>query len=60
MGFCYNCARLVAAAAPLLLGQLAARFASPTDPSLGLRTAASIVAFIYIVGFVGLAIAPET
>jgi MFS family permease len=60
VGFCYNCARLVAAAAPLLLGQLAASFASPTDPSAGLRTAASIVAFIYLVGFVGLFYAPET
>jgi len=60
VGFCYNCARLVAAAAPLLLGQLAAQYASPTDPSAGLRTAASMVAFIYLVGFVGLAMAPET
>lgn len=60
VGFCYNCARLVAAAAPLALGQLAASFASPTDPSAGLRTAASIVACIYLVGFVGLALAPET
>ena len=35
-------------------------FASPTDPSAGLRTAAAIVACIYGVGFVGLALAPET
>ena len=60
VGFCYNCARLVAAAAPFLLGQLAARFASPTDPSAGLRTAASIVALVYAAGFVGLVLAPET
>lgn len=60
VGFCYNCARLVAAAAPFALGQLAAKYASPTDPSIGLRTAASIVACIYLVGFVGLALAPET
>ncbi|MFM7320553.1 MAG: MFS transporter [Armatimonadota bacterium] len=60
VGFCYNCARLVAAAAPLLLGQLAARYASPIDPSTGLRTAASIVACVYIVGLIGLSFAPET
>jgi MFS family permease len=60
VGFCYNCARLLAAAAPFALGGLAKQFASPTDETLGLRTAASIIACVYFVGFVGLAFAPET
>jgi len=60
VGFCYNAARVVAAAAPFALGTLSVRFASATDETAGLRTAASIVAFIYLVGFVGLLFAPET
>src|SRR6185369_14452691 len=60
VGFCYNCARLLAAAAPFALGKLAAHFASPTDETQGLRTAAAIVACIYFVGFIGVAMAPET
>jgi MFS family permease len=60
VGFCYNCARLLAAFAPFALGGLAARFASPTDETQGLRTAAAIIACIYFVGFIGLAMAPET
>jgi MFS family permease len=60
IGFCYNCGRLVAAAAPFALGSLAKAYASPADPSTGLRTAASIVACVYIFGFIGLALAPET
>ncbi len=59
-GFAYNCARVLAAAAPFAMGGLAGHFAHPTRSDYGLRMAASIVAFIYIVGFVGLALAPET
>ena len=60
VGLCYNGARLFAAFAPLLLGSLSKRFAVAGDDAAGLRTAASIVAFVYIFGFIGLAFAPET
>lgn len=60
VGFCYNAARVLAAAAPFTLGQLAVHYANPNDATAGFRTAASIVAFIYIIGFIGLTIAPET
>lgn len=60
IGFCYNCARFFAALAPFALGSLAKTYASATDESAGLRTAASIIAFIYVFGFVGLMLAPET
>lgn len=51
-GFCYNCARILAAAAPFVLGNLTA--------SMGFRNAASCVAFVYVLGLIGLSIAPET
>ncbi len=51
-GFCYNCARVLAAFAPLVLGSLA--------HSIGFRNAASVVACVYVLGLVGLLIAPET
>jgi MFS family permease len=60
VGFCYNCARILAALAPFALGALSKQFSSPSDPTHGFRMAASIVACIYVVGFIGLAIAPET
>ena len=60
VGFCYNCARLLAATAPFALGSLAKEFASSADPTHGFRMAATVVAFIYFVGFIGLAMAPET
>jgi MFS family permease len=60
VGFCYNCARLLAAAAPFALGGLAKLFNDPADPAYGYRIAASVVAFVYATGFVGLAISPET
>lgn len=60
VGFCYNCARILAAGAPFILGQLSAAFADPTDETLGLRKAATIVAFVYGIGMVGLMLAPET
>ncbi len=60
VGFCYNAARILAAFAPFTLGTLSVAYASPTDETAGLRTAASIVAFIYAVGLIGLFYAPET
>lgn len=60
VGFCYNAARILAAIAPFALGSLAKLHASPTDETAGLRAAASIVAFVYAAGFVGLIFAPET
>lgn len=60
VGFCYNCARLLAALAPFMLGTLAKTYHQAGDDSAGLRTAASIVAFIYVVGIVGVWLAPET
>ncbi|MGC4047414.1 MAG: MFS transporter [Armatimonas sp.] len=60
VGFCYNCARIVAAGAPFALGSLQKTFDVPGVPASGLRVAASIVACIYVVGLVGLALAPET
>jgi MFS family permease len=60
VGFCYNAARILAAFAPYTLGKLALHFASPTDETAGLRTAASIVACIYAVGLIALIFAPET
>jgi len=59
-GFCYNCARILAAGAPFVLGGLARLFTTPESPDLGFRIAAGIVACIYAVGIIGLAIAPET
>ncbi|HLK59318.1 MAG TPA: MFS transporter, partial [Chthonomonadaceae bacterium] len=51
-GFCYNCARILAAGAPLTLGKLSGM--------VGFRMAASIVACVYVLGLIGLWIAPET
>lgn len=59
-GFCYNCARVLAAAAPFALGQLARHFDDPARPDFGFRMATSLVACIYVVGFIGLSFAPET
>jgi hypothetical protein len=60
VGFCYNCARLLAATAPFALGSLAKEFANPADPTFGFRMAATVVSSIYLTGFIGLAMAPET
>ena len=51
-GVCYNGGRLIAAAAPFALGALGKRF--------GLPVAATIVSFVYLFGFIGAAIGPET
>jgi MFS family permease len=60
IGVCYNCARVLAAFAPMALGSLAKTYASATDETAGLRVAASIVSCIYVVGLFGLVYAPET
>ncbi len=60
VGFCYNCARILAAMAPIALGSLTGVFASGGDPTHGFRMAATVVSSIYVVGFIGLAFAPET
>lgn len=63
-GFGYNAARILAAVAPFALGSLAATFAQ-TGPKgevirSGYAAAASIVSFIYILGFIGTVLGPET
>lgn len=60
VGFCYNCARILAAFAPFALGKLSVIYGVANDPTHGLRVAASIVSCVYIVGFLGLIFAPET
>ena len=60
VGLCYNCARILAAAAPFALGNLVRQYRSATDETAGLRAAAAIVACVYVVGLIGLALAPET
>jgi predicted MFS family arabinose efflux permease len=52
-GFCYNAARILAAAAPFALGKLAASMG-------GLAPAATVVTCIYILGFIGAYLGPET
>lgn len=59
-GFCYNCARILAAFAPLALGKLALHFEDTTRPGFGFRMATSVVASVYVFGLVGLIFAPET
>ncbi|MDQ3815166.1 MAG: MFS transporter [Armatimonadota bacterium] len=60
VGFCYNAARVLAAAAPFTLGLLAKFYEDPLDKTHGFRVAASIVAFIYVFGLIALTFAPET
>jgi MFS family permease len=60
VGFCYNCARVLAAVAPVTLGSLAGRFAAEHGATVGFRMAASIVACVYAVGLIALIFAPET
>jgi predicted MFS family arabinose efflux permease len=52
-GFCYNAARVLAATAPFALGRLNAALG-------GFAPAATVVVSIYLLGFIGTAIAPET
>jgi MFS family permease len=60
VGFCYNCARILAAGAPIMLGSLAGQFAEQHGATVGFRMAASIVACIYGAGLIALIFAPET
>jgi MFS family permease len=52
-GFCYNVARVLAAAAPFALGGLAKEFG-------GFPEAVTVVSSIYILGFLGTWLGPET
>jgi len=52
VGFCYNVARYIAAAAPYTFGVLSAMFS--------IQWAATIVASVFLLGFVVLMFAPET
>ncbi len=52
-GFCYNVARYLAAVAPFILGGLSNRMG-------GLAPAATVLSFVYILGFVGVFMSPET
>ncbi len=60
VGVCYNCARLLAAVGVWFLGPAATHFSRPDDPVFGYRMAASIMSCLYIFGFIGLWMAPET
>jgi len=60
-GFCYNAARILAAVAPWALGSLAPYFVSQGfKAGEGMPMAATVVTCIYILGFVGTAMGPET
>ncbi|MFN3651587.1 MAG: MFS transporter [Armatimonadota bacterium] len=60
-GICYNGGRFLAAVIPILTGQLSLFFAKqPGAVGGGLPMAATIVASVYILGFIGTALAPET
>jgi predicted MFS family arabinose efflux permease len=52
-GFCYNAARILAAAAPFTLGSLSASMG-------GYAPAATVVSLVFVLGYIGLALAPET
>lgn len=51
-GFAYNAARILAAGAPFAIGFLGKKFGFPT--------ASTIVVCVYVLGFIGTAMAPET
>ncbi len=62
-GFCYNAARVLAAFAPFTLGGLSAHFVKQGGVAAtggGLALAGTLVIFIYILGFIGTAMGPET
>lgn len=60
IGFCYNAARIVAALGPFTLGKMQKHFAADYGDVTSFRMAVGIVAFIYVLGFIGLIFAPET
>ena len=53
LGVCYNAARILAAAAPYALGKLSGQLG-------GFAQAATVVSGIYLLGFLGTYLAPET
>lgn len=57
-GFCYNVARYLAAIAPFALGGFAAGLGDESGPNFAL--AATIVSCVYILGFIGAYMGPET
>jgi MFS family permease len=60
-GICYNGGRFLAALAPILLGQLTAHYKNQPDAVAGgMPMAATMVTCIYILGFIGTALGPET
>ena len=60
-GVCYNGGRFLAALAPLALGSLTNHFAQqPHAVAGGMPMAATVVVGVYILGFVGAALGPET
>ncbi len=60
-GICYNGGRFLAALAPIALGGLSAHFArAPGALAGGLPMAATVVAGVYLLGFLGVLLAPET
>lgn len=60
-GLCYNGGRFLAALAPLALGALTARFAkAPGAVAGGMPMAATVVTGIYLLGFLGAYLGPET
>ncbi|MEI6916399.1 MAG: MFS transporter [Armatimonadota bacterium] len=60
VGICYNAARLLAAVGIWGMGSIAAHFTRDSDPVFGYRMAATIMSSIYILGFIGIWLAPET
>jgi MFS family permease len=60
-GICYNGARFLAAIVPPVNGMLAAHFAAqPGAVAGGLPAAATAVSCVYILGFIGTLLGPET
>lgn len=63
-GFCYNAARILAAFGSLILGGFAAKLATYDASGAvihsGYAPAATLISFIYILGFIGAALGPET
>jgi MFS family permease len=57
-GFCYNVSRYLAAIAPFMLGSLAKQLGTSAGPNYAL--AATIVSSVYILGFIGAFLGPET
>ena len=60
-GVCYNGGRFLAAVAPVALGALTTHFAAqPNAVAGGMPMAATVVTGIYLLGFIGAALGPET